>query len=352
MINFTISNICLYCGKLQQMKKAISITTAIFIIIFVTLSKSNAQQQGDLVTYGKYDFVPGDKIVFEDDFSGETVGEFPSKWKLISGSAENVNVGEYPAIGITKSNAKVAPLMKTENFLPKIFTLEFDIYIYVEGNEAYKVYFGTGGEMNIQRHKITFGSFGGDLNPRPEKGWHHIAIAVNDKKMKVYFNESRILNIPEISKPLPNFSISSLSFGAAKGKPSAIKSVRLAEGGMPLYNRIMTDGKYITRGILFDVNKATLKPQSMGVINEMVTLMKEHADMKFSIEGHTDSDGDENPNKKLSEERAIAVKKQMASMGIDESRLSCKGYGEAKPLAENSSPEGKANNRRVEFVKL
>lgn len=334
------------------MKKINFISTSQCLLMLIFSSVSMAQTQDALVTYGKYDFVPGDKIIFEDHFEGETLGEFPSKWKLLFGTAENVVVEGHNALGIMKTNSIVGPLMNQNFVLPKIFTIEFDIYIHNEGNEAYKVYFGTSSEMNIQAHRIVFGAFIGDLNPRPTKGWHHIAIAVNEKKMKVYFNESRILNIPEVNKPIEKFSLSALSFGAAKGKPSAVKSVRIAEGGMPLYQRIKTDGKYVTRGILFDVNKATLKPTSMGVINEMVSLMKEHQELKFTIEGHTDSDGDDQANMKLSEQRAEAVKNQMLAKGIDPARLNCIGFGERMPVAENSSSEGKANNRRVVFVKL
>ena len=119
-----------------------------------------------------------------------------------------------------------------------------------------------------------------------------------------------------------------------------------------LYDRVMSEGKFVTRGILFDVNKSTIKGESMGTINEIVKLMKDHSDLKFRIEGHTDSDGDESYNQKLSEERAAAVKNMLVQSGINASRLDSKGYGEGKPINENSTTEGKANNRRVEFVKL
>ena len=114
----------------------------------------------------------------------------------------------------------------------------------------------------------------------------------------------------------------------------------------------MAEGKFITRGILFDVNKSSLKNESMGVINEIATMMKEHPEIKFSIEGHTDSDGDDNHNLQLSEQRALAVKNILADLGIDGARLQTKGSGETVPLSDNTSPEGKANNRRVEFVKI
>ena len=131
-----------------------------------------------------------------------------------------------------------------------------------------------------------------------------------------------------------------------------IKNFRIAEGGVKFYDRMMQDGKIIANGIRFDVNKATIKPESMGIINSIYDLLSEHGEVKFSIEGHTDSDGDNDFNQKLSEDRAEAVLKQLVSMGIKNERLTSKGYGETKPIDNNKSAEGKANNRRVEFVKM
>ena len=126
----------------------------------------------------------------------------------------------------------------------------------------------------------------------------------------------------------------------------------MAEGGKKLYDRVIADGKFVTRGILFDVNQAAIKPESMGVINEVARMMKEHQDLNFSIEGHTDSDGAEDYNLDLSSRRADEVKAVLVDLGISVSRLQTKGWGEGVPVTDNTTPEGKANNRRVEFVKI
>ena len=80
--------------------------------------------------------------------------------------------------------------------------------------------------------------------------------------------------------------------------------------------------------------------------------MKDNPELNFSVEGHTDSDGDNSLNQSLSDQRAKAVMNQLISMGIAENRLKYKGWGETKPMSDNNTPEGKANNRRVEFVKF
>jgi len=115
---------------------------------------------------------------------------------------------------------------------------------------------------------------------------------------------------------------------------------------------MMQDGKIIDNEIRFDVNKSTLKPESMGAINEIYILMNDNPGLKFSVEGHTDSQGDDAFNMKLSEERANTVKNTLIKMGISADRLTSKGWGESKPISNNASPEDMANNRRVEFVKI
>lgn len=131
-----------------------------------------------------------------------------------------------------------------------------------------------------------------------------------------------------------------------------IKNIRIAEGAVQLYDRFLTDGKIVANGIKFDSGKATLKPESMGVINEIVKLMKQHPEIKFSVEGHTDSDGETQFNQNLSEQRAHTVMNELIEQGIDGERMVSKGFGEDVAIADNSTPEGKANNRRVEFVKM
>jgi len=121
---------------------------------------------------------------------------------------------------------------------------------------------------------------------------------------------------------------------------------------MTLYEQVVSQGKFTTRDILFDVSKAVIKSESFTTINKIATFMKEHLDISFSIDGHTDSDGRADFNQQLSEDRAKSIKRALIKFGIRDSRLQSKGYGETKPIASNTTQEGKQMNRRVEFIVL
>ena len=326
----------------------------------------------ELKLWSKYDFVAGEIVIFEDDLSTEESGEFPSRWDLLSGSAEVASLGNENVIHLTHNNSIVIPLMDKQDFLPEVFTIEFDLFFEEDGatrSDIYKIRFyeGTNNSATVDGKKtspveirwndVKLGQFGGKTTSYIEEkeNWHpkwkHIAIAFNKRSLKLYMDEERLLNIPNLGFKPKMFSIGG-HFDERYIKMSSIKNIRVNEGGKKLYDRIMEEGKFVTRGILFDVNKATINGESMGTINEIVKLMKKHPDLNFRIEGHTDSDGEESFNQKLSKDRAAAVKSMLTKLGIASSRLESKGWGESKPVSENSTPEGKANNRRVEFIKI
>jgi outer membrane protein OmpA-like peptidoglycan-associated protein len=120
---------------------------------------------------------------------------------------------------------------------------------------------------------------------------------------------------------------------------------------MNMIGKKFTEAKIVTHGITFDIDKSDIKPESMGTLNMIVKVMKDNPDLKFEVDGHTDNTGQAAHNLTLSQQRADAVKKQLVKMGISAGRLTTKGFGDTKPISDNDSPEGKANNRRVEFVR-
>ena len=160
-------------------------------------------------------------------------------------------------------------------------------------------------------------------------------------------DETRIVNAPNVAQG-KWFAIETESSGTA----FFIKNVRIAKGAVPLYDRMMSDGKFITYGITFDVGKSTIKPESMGEINRIVKLMQDNPDLKFSVEGHTDSTGNAASNQTLSEARSKAIVAKLVEMGISADRLTSAGKGQNNPIADNGTDEGRAKNRRVEFVSI
>ena len=318
------------------------------------------EEKTGVLTWAKYDFVPGDKVIFEDDLIGEENGEFPSRWDLASGVAEVAKLDGDNVIFLRGGSPAIVPYLKNSNedYLPDIFTVEFDIYfgysyatLYLYDRKNQKNPAGDQDHMTVGNNYLeVFNSKSMYPSEVKQERWAHIAVAYTEGKFKAYLDDTRLINIPRLD--VNPTGITLYSYHASDNQPIYIKNVRIAEGGVKYYDRVMQDGKIIANGIRFDVGKATIKPESMGIINEVVDLMKEHPDLKFSVEGHTDSDGDDAFNMELSDKRAESVKSTMISMGIAADRLESKGLGESVPIADNSSPEGKANNRRVEFVKL
>ncbi|MFA7289779.1 MAG: OmpA family protein [Melioribacteraceae bacterium] len=346
----------------------------LFILIFIfssAISSIMAQIQ-----WNNYDFIPGDVIIFEDDLSSERNGEFPSKWDITNGTIENITFDGANVIAFFKCNVNggggIVPLLKNtkEDYLPEEFTIEFDAYFEKLGSYYHviladmknqikldKDYKSANKWISFEQNSSKTKEFSVNYYPGTTAitqnfipGWRHIAISFNKRALKTYIDDSRISNIPNLG-----FNPTGITIGfhnPTQGKTGYIKNIRIAKGAVPLYDKFMTDGKIVTTGIKFDVNKSSIKPESMGVINEIVTLLKDKSNINFSIEGHTDTDGDTKANQALSEARANSVKAKMIELGISTSRLKSKGFGESKPIANNNSPEGKANNRRVEFIKF
>ena len=322
--------------------------------------QEQAEEGEPQLNWAKYDFVPGDKVIFEDDLLDEENGEFPSRWDLAKGNVEVAEYGGENVIMFRGGDPTIIPYLKNsaEDYLPDVFTVEFDlclpynsmtVYFYDRKNQR-----GPSGHtyLSISNAQMDLSPASSKLpGPKPElKRWMHIAIAYTNGKMKVYMDDTRLINIPRLAFNPSGITLE--AYHANDENPFYIKNIRIAEGGVKYYDRVMSDGKIIATGIRFDVGKATLKPESMGIINKIVKMMQKHPELKFSIEGHTDSDGNDENNLKLSEARAKTVKMTMVQLGIPDNKLTTKGFGETAPMDANNTPEGKANNRRVEFVSM
>jgi outer membrane protein OmpA-like peptidoglycan-associated protein len=354
----------------------------------VTTSSSNAKSSApadaaatiagtstsvNIAAYKNYDFVPGKSIVFETDFTKQQNAELPARLGILNGTAEiQIYKGEKVLHLEKGTDVCFIPMLDSTNYLPDQFTVEFDFmyndpnpraYNQIEvdfykpdrDNNYMKANYGDYHFHIYEAYLIAFGSriqnkeLSKDLvkSLQTPNIWHHIAIYVHNNIGKAYIDQYRVGAANMMQKGATKLAIKT------NGRMEyMIKNLRIAGGGSDAYHKIMTDGKLVTHGIHFTSGKADLLPESMGTINEVYQIMKNHPDLKFEIDGYTDNVGAADFNLKLSKQRADAVQKQLVNMGVDTSRLMTKGFGETKPLGSNATPEGKANNRRVEFVKM
>jgi OOP family OmpA-OmpF porin len=344
-------------------------------------------------SYSKFDFVPGEKIVASEDFAQDAIGDFPAKWNT-NGTAEVVTIEGYPGkwlmIQHAENTSYIPDFVKD---LPENFTLEFDlVYNNWEKKYAYQrrlfvavhetensadritqqaagrgAIFQFDGKMgdgavSIYQTKESGGytdlrgekDMGSLISPSQNGKVFHIAMWRQKQRLRVYVDEQKVFDLPRIFPA--DINMNSMRFHSEISNEEEqvfLSNIRLAVGAPDTRSKLITEGKFVTTGITFDVNSATIRPESYGVLKDIATTLTENPTVKVKIIGHTDSDGEEAANLALSKKRAESVKDNLATeFGIDKSRLETDGKGETAPAAPNTTPEGKANNRRVEFVKM
>jgi OmpA-OmpF porin, OOP family len=317
----------------------------------------------DMALYTKYDFVPGDKVILYDDLAKEEAGEFPSRWGLVKGVFEVARLGTTNWILATDEGTifpKLAP-----GLLPPKFTVEMDFYDHGEkfsGSHFHlKLTQGKQDALELQIYDSSITILRtpkGDLASKqlPErlgKGVHTMRIMATPTTLKCYIDHERVANVPSIEGFAPDGIEVYCQPDGAKGNSMLFGNLRFAAGGKTMREQLEQDGRIVTHGILFDSGSAVIKAESYKTLALIGDMLAGDTALRLSIEGHTDSDGADDANLKLSQQRADAVKTYLVSnsqVGAD--RLQTNGLGETKPIDVNTTPEGKANNRRVELVKL
>jgi flagellar motor protein MotB len=333
-----------------------------------------------LESYTQYDFVPGDRILYFEDFSQDAVGDFPALWTSNgSGEVKTVNIAPGKWLHMNGEDA-VYCYSKTVAFSDN-FIVEFDIIpdeeyrhgivftLYEENPEDPKeinddLYPGKSG------FHIILASEGWETKGytnEPEGEWiegqasrnpvitgqvNHVIIWIQKRRARIYHQGAKVLDVPTNIYAHTKFN-KILFSGWDRASWPMITNIRITTAAPDTRSKLITDGRLTTYGITFDVSKADIRPESYGTLNVIAAVLRENPSVKVKIVGHTDSDGDDALNLDLSKRRAESVKSELSSrFGIDASRMQTEGAGETKPVTSNDTPANKAMNRRVEFIKL
>ena len=342
--------------------------------------ETKISEEQSIIVNANFDFKPGALVFFYDDFRKDGLGDFPAKWDT-NGSGELVEVeGEK---WFRLANNSVYTLL-TDNNLPENYTIEFDLLTtgldkktssqafltlifsdgpgFGKGNTWSMVelspcqFIGNNGavEKVVKGKRQLRNNVGKDYR-NAINGYSRISIAVNKTRLRLWLNENKLVDIPRlIGNGINTFKMSTKGFRDERNVDEIlIKDFRIAETGDDYRSKLLTEGRVSTNAILFESGSANLKPESNAIISEIANVLLENPEVNIKIIGHTDADGTESTNMELSKSRAEAVKAGMSDKyGIESERIVTEGKGESQPIADNNSPENKAKNRRVEFIKI
>ena len=330
-----------------------------------------APAKADPKVWENYDFVPGNKVLFYTDFSEDKVGNFARRLKYRNGPIEVV---ERDGVKVLRATGRSEFLLPLGRRLPDRFTLEIDIIAPVTECCLFGVMWFEGGpsmdrgdqsaDVSWAPHGTTIAGGGQEMatsgvrmpeamQPALRGNIAHVRVLMDGPYFKMYSNERRMYNIPELAFKRDSVIRVLLEGSEEDGMAVYLTRIRVAESEIDvLYDALAARGRWATQGILFATGKAELQPESRPVLKEIAATLKEHADLKILIEGHTDNVGSAASNLTLSDARAAAVKAALVTdFGIAGDRITTTGLGDTKPSVPNTTPEGRAQNRRVEVVK-
>jgi len=337
-------------------------------------------KKNPIILNSKFDFKAGEKELYFDNFERLDIGDFPAEFNTnASGEIVVLDNKEGKWLNMTKNGFFIPEKIRE---LPENFTLEFEVGIHGTPGNSYSgfglnfntieenlykdnlfseassiLYLHPGAELaSIQ----IFPSKGVEINndiPMPqwnqnENQFAKVSIWRQKGRLRVYLNEDKLTDIPRFFNEKEPYSLSFFR-RFFEDCDLFISNIRFAVAGADMRNKLITEGRFVTNGILFEVNSENIKPESGAVLKEIATTLQENPTIRVKIIGHTDSDGSDIANLSLSQKRANAVKIALSSFyGIDISRFEIEGKGESQPLNKNLNEQEKAMNRRVEFIKL
>lgn len=331
-----------------------------------------------LQTYSKFDFIAGEKVLYYEDFSTVSIGDFPKFWNTdAGGEVVELEGSTQRYLNLTKNGYFVPEALGA---LPENCTIEMDLVVVGDpsNNEiGFGLHFRPQLDMLLDWNPSKLSSI--DLHPgagsatvtvhqedqspilknQTTTQWNvgnqtmvRLSLWKQKSRLRVYINEQKIFDLPKFfAAQEPYYLRFCRGFFAEAGL--LIGDFRFAVGAPDTRNALLTQGKFVTRGILFATGSARIEPASFGTLQEIAQVLKANPELKVKIVGHTDSDGNPSTNQQLSEKRAAAVQEALIQQfGLDAQRFSTEGKGASEPVDDNNNPIGKANNRRVEFIRI
>jgi outer membrane protein OmpA-like peptidoglycan-associated protein len=326
----------------------------------------------------QYDFVPGDKILFYEDFSQDAIGDFPALWTT-SGSGEVRTVENVPGNWLYFGAGYDVMLLQKPLNLPDNFIFEFDLIAvpheeneavfdlsvsffnqpedfdltdYLPGSEGFHIKLSAENWQVIgyKSQEYNSGNAESSVAPIPMNKPTHIIVWVQKRRVRIYHLGRKVLDGPTVLTD--GIKLNRLRFWGGEKLHPLITNIKITTASPDMRNKLLTDGKLVSYGIYFDVNKDVVKPESYGTLKEIAKVLNEVPAVKVKIVGHTDADGADAANLDLSKRRAASVKAELVkSFGVNGDRLITDGMGEGQPIAPNTTAANKALNRRVEFIK-
>ena len=308
----------------------------------------------------KFDFVPGDSVIFVDDFKTDELGEFPTHWRLAEGTFEVAEMAGERWLRCTSVDGRVLMKLPPMSSLPEFWTLEFDFYgtepmpsaltvraLGKGGSAVWSATYPQGKDLAFRSGEILSTT---TLETPSIGGRHHVMFMARGPAIKVYIDRQRMASVPEYS--IGDGKPADLDIRLWAPSQPMITNVRFAKGCRPAKD-MLAEGKLVTYGIRFDTGSDVVLPESAPILRQIAAYLGTTPAVRLKITGHTDNVGAAASNLELSKRRAAAVAKALSGQfGVSANRFETDGKGDTQAISSNAKPEGRAMNRRVEFAKL
>src|SRR6185436_9733821 len=320
-------------------------------------------EEASFKTYSKFDFIPGDKVIAYDDFSKDAIGDFPVAWNTNSSGEVVTSSGQQGHWLMVRKPGRYIPEYIKD--LPDNFTFEYDVICnekFSFYSPVFSIFFLTGKNgkealeysfiplekrsgVKIGVHPANAGSTGGTVyaesfedgpsviknqvntvqfNSNAGKTKLHVSVWRQKQRLRVYVNEEKAYDLPRAFPTDKSYSTVLFELWGDMNNDNdryIFGNIKLSVGAPDTRNKLITEGKFVTSGILFDVNSDKIRPESYGVMKDIANVLTENSSVRVKIIGHTDSDGSDADNLALSKKRAESVKASLGKdFGIDASR--------------------------------